>query len=1069
MTLSLRAALFASAVACAAQPAFAQERTFDVPEQSAVTGIPAFAKQAGIQIIAPTSQLGGKKTQPVHGALSVDAGLAMLLKGTGLKVASHTGSIVSLTIVPQALAPADPVPARQSPAASDADARGVDEIIVTGTHIARPELQSPMPISVTHADVAKDFGRDTIYDALLLNPAIGPGIGETSSLGQEYDQGVANINLRNMGANRSLVLVDGERWVSSGARTSAVDLNTIPSALIDRYEVVTGGAAAIYGADAVTGAINVIMKKQITGWDFSATSGISSRGDAGQDTLSLATGGKYADGRGQFVIGGDYTYTAPVSDDARYSGRVSYYPNPAYTGPSSGVPANLLYTNTIQISRSSVPAFCIPSGANCKQFYQLINGVVTPVPKSSFTTLATGETGSQAGNVPYAGDALENLLLRSESQKGSLYAHTSYELTPAITWSGTFSYARDSNDATPEWPQVRDDERPTNWYGGTSGEIATLTNPYLPASLRQFMLANNLTSLPLDRTYLNLPISREYDDRDNITLGSNLDGQLTDTLKWGAFVRYGQVTDAITTTNMIGKTEWLNARNTITDPVSGQIECADPTARANGCQPLNFFSTAPYSQALLNYIEHDRHESNFNSLLTTGASVNGGVFSLPAGDVSVAAGVEWRRETLQTRDDPNTAKLADIIYSPGEDFTLHPALNASRDTTELYGEAVIPVLKDLPLAKHLEIEGAYRYSHYSNSPDTGTWKGGGTWEPVGGFTLRGDYSHSVRVPNFGELYSPPSTTTYGNIPDPCQAAYINQNVNYKANCATAVTGVTLPLVTPNLNAPVVHGGGNQNLTPETSNSFTYGAVFQPKFIPGFDLTVDYWDITIDNVITQLSYITILDDCYDAAGGPNQYYCKLITRDAQGNVISVQAQYQNLSGEHARGLDIAANYRRPIGEGQFRASFNGTYLAEQTIVAAIGQPGIDYAGEWDYPRFKFTLTTSYTLGMFTVGLDTRYISRSEYDAAVPNYIYQDPYIQSVWYNDLTFTVRPSARYNVTLGVKNVGDVSVPLQLQNNAVSPHSAGANFSPGAANSSGAADYDPIGRYIFVKVGARF
>ena len=1050
-----------------AQPAFAQVRTFDVPEQPAVTGIRAFAKQAGIQIVAPTSGLGGQKTRAVKGAFTVEDGLATLLQGTGLVVASHSNGIFSLAVGPRIdPGPAKPRPAPIKSATEGLDAAGpVETIVVTGTRIARPELQSTMPISVIHSQDAKDFARDTVYDALLLNPAIGPGLGEMNSLGQEYDQGVANINLRNLGANRSLVLVDGERWVSSGARTSAVDLNTIPSALIDRFEVVTGGAAAIYGADAVTGVVNVIMKNKMSGVDMSATSGISSRGDANQDNVSIATGGTYADGRGQFVIGADYTYTAPISDESRFPNRVAYYPNPAYTGPSSGVPANLLYTNIRQINRSSVPTFCLPSGTACKQWYQLINGVVTAVPQSSYQVLVTGEVGVQNGGPSNAGNALENLLLRPEAQKGSLYTHTSYELTPTITWSGMFSYARSADQATPEWPQIRDDERPTNWWGGTTAEVATLTNPYLPASLRQFMLANNLTSIPLDRTYLNLPRAYEYDDRENITLGSNLDGKLTNRLKWQAFVRYGQVTDNITTTNMVGKNEWLNARNTVVDPATGQIECADPTARAKGCQPLNFFSTAPYSQGLLNYIEKDRHEYNFNSLLTTGASINGSLFSLPAGDVSTAVGFEWRRETLRTRDDPDTAKLSDIVFSPGEDYALHPALDASRDTTELFGEVLIPVLKDFPLAKRLQIEGAYRYSHYSDSPDTNTWKAGGSWELVSGFTLRGDYSHSVRAPNFGELFSPPSTATYGNIADPCQSAYINQNPNYKANCAALLSGLTVPLPTPNLNAPVVYSGGNPNLTPETSDSFTYGAVFQPKFIPGFDLTIDYWDITIDNVITQLPYLTILNNCYDSTGGPNQFYCKLISRDSQGNVVSVQALYENLSGEHARGVDFGANYRTPLAGGRYRTSFNATYLAQQTIVAAVGQPGVDYAGEWDFPRFKATLLNEYSIGKFTFGVNTRYISKSKYNStAISNEIYQYPSVGEKIYNDLTVTYRPTKKYNVTIGVKNISDTQVPLELQANSVSPHSAGSYF-----NGNGAADYDAIGRYFFVKVSGHF
>jgi outer membrane receptor protein involved in Fe transport len=499
--------------------------------------------------------------------------------------------------------------------------------------------------------------------------------------------------------------------------------------------------------------------------------------------------------------------------------------------------------------------------------------------------------------------------------------------------------------------------------------------------------------------------------------------------------------------------------------VTGQIECASAAAQSQGCQPLNFFSVAPYSQALLDYIEFDRHEFNKNSLLNTGANINGNLMHLPAGNVSFAAGFAWRRETLKTRDDSNTAKLHDIIFAPGEDYGFHPALEASRNTAELYGETVIPVLKDLPFAKRLNIEAAYRISDYTDEPNTKSWKLGSSWEPVSGVTFRGNYSRSVRVPNFGELYSPTSTTTYGGISDPCQTAFINQNVNYKANCAAI--GVSQPLPTPNVNAPTVTGGGNPNLTPETSNSYTFGAVFQP--LRNLDLTVDYWNIKISNAITSLSYLTIINDCLNSPSGPNQTYCQLITRDSQGNVANVQTQYANLASQQARGIDFGVNYRTRIADGLFRAKFTGTYLLQQEIVAAKGQAGTDYAGEWDFPTFKATLLTEYTVGDFTFGANTRFISRSLYDVAVPTYIYQDPHIPAYVNCDLAFTFHPMDKYSVTFGVNDVSNAGVPIQLQGNNITPHSAGGTFTPGFNNSDATANYNSIGRYYFLKVGAHF
>lgn len=1038
-----------------------------LPSASLADSLNAWSRATGTEILVDPALLRGKKAPAVRNAATPEAALVQLLRGSGLTFEKRGGTYLiiraghGLHSRANATAPRmnSPPPLRPQPVAS-ATGSGkagqdiISDIIITGTRIARPELESTMPISILKMDDARNYGRDTAYEALLLNPAIGPGLGDFNSQGQEYDTGVANINLRNMGNNRSLVVVDGQRWVSGGARTSAVDLNTIPAAMIDRFEVVTGGAAAIYGADAVTGAVNIIMKKDITGLRLSMTDGISGRSDANQSNVSVATGLRFDGGHGHFVIGGDYTYAAPLRWAERYNRRQTYYANPASKGPNDGIPDNILAGNYGSFYRSPVPSFYVGN-----QWYQYRQGVIIPV---SYDTLVTpGETGTGDGGPVVTG--FENHLLRNASQRASLYSHLAYELAPATTWNVTFSYAHSFTRAVPEWPEVRTDGRPTNWWGGTTGEIATLANPYLPDAIRQFMVAHGLASLPLDRSYFNLPQAYEIHHRDNITLGTDIGGTLVPKLGWSAFLRYGQATDRIVTTNMIGKAEWLHARDTIIDPDNGQIECADAAARASGCQPLNFFSTDPYGPALLNYIEKTRHERNKNALLNAGASLNGGIFSLPYGDVTIAAGFEWRRETLHTRDDPDVAKLNDIIISPGADYARHPALDASRDTTEFYGEVVIPVLKDLPVARRLEIEGAYRFSHYSDNPDTGTWKVGSIWEPFAGIALRGVYSHSIRVPNFGELYAPISQVTYGHISDPCQASAILQNANRVANCAAIMPGLPMPLPNPNLNAPVIYGGGNPNLTPETSNSFTLGAVFQPKFMPGFDLTADYWDIKIDAIITSLSYTTILNSCVDSTGGPNQIYCQFVHRNADGTVNYIQAQYANLAQQRARGIDFGASYKRQMGNGLFRANLIGTYLLEQTTIAQLASPGTDYAGQWNYPRFKATLITGFDIGKVSFGVNTRFISRSEFSAtAASDETYEFSHVPAYIYNDLTLQIRPTERYALTFGVKNISNADIFAPLQDTAPGPHGSG-------GVSTGAAYYDAVGRYFFAKVDARF
>lgn len=266
-----------------------------------------------------------------------------------LLAGASTGALLAATSAFAQSAPQDPVsqPSQNAPVAAQSESSDpvaavadqstdAGEIVVTGSRIARRGLESAMPIAVVDAEAAKSFGYNTTYDALQLNPAVGPGLGNSNSQGEAFDAGVSNINLRNLGVNRTLVLVDGKRWVSSGARASAVDISTIPDAMIERSEIVTGGAAAIYGADAVTGVVDIIMKKNITGLNLTATNGISQDGDARQTYLSASTGLKFGGDRGSFVIGGNYTDTTPLRYYDRYANRAGYVPNPLNTGPSDG-------------------------------------------------------------------------------------------------------------------------------------------------------------------------------------------------------------------------------------------------------------------------------------------------------------------------------------------------------------------------------------------------------------------------------------------------------------------------------------------------------------------------------------------------------------------------------------------------------------------------------------------------------------------------------------------------------------------------------------------------------------
>lgn len=1054
----------------------AQSLDFNVPAQPASTGVRQFAQQAGIQIIVTASDTGGRNVNRVQGERDVRLALNELIADTGLAVRSFEEGVAVLGVE-------EARPAARTE--RKVETVTLDGLVVTGTRIARPELESVMPISVVNFDEVKDFGRFTLYDALMLNPAIGPGIGEMNSMGQEYDKGVANVDLRSMGTNRSLVLVDGHRWVSGGARTAAVDLNTIPSALVDRIETVTGGAAAIYGADAVTGAVNVVMKKRMEGASVSFSTGLSEEGDARQTQASMATGFDFLDGNAHFVIGASYVFTDEIPILDRFTNRWTYQANPANTGPDDGIPDNYI-ADFRQFYRSHYPTFCIYDGAgrcgsNNGDWYQFIDGQVVDIPRDSYTVVSNGDTGIQDGGPDTAFGIYDYMLLRDKSEKSSIYANLEVQLTPTITWNTSFGMAHTYVSGHAEWPGHRDDARPVNWWGinpetgtGHPGGIARLDDPLLPAALREFMEANGLSQISLNRHYSNLPMSREIHGRDAISFGTDVAGPLSERLDWKAFVRYGQVEDDVKTTNMVGRQEWLNARDYIL--LDGQVVCADEAARAAGCVPTNLYTTDAPSQEWVDYVmPYTRHERTRNSLLNAGLGVNGSLFSLPAGDVRIAAGIEWRQEKLSTRDDPDTAKLSNVIWAPGMDHALHADMDAERKTTEAYAEVVIPLLNDLPFARKLEIEGAYRYSDYSDNPETDTWKYGLIWSPFRGLTLRGVKSYSIRVPNFGELYSPINMVTLGHISDPCQEARITQDRDREANCAATVPGWTGPLPNPNVNQPRVYSGGNPDLTPETSNSFSYGMVWQPTFLRGFDLTADYWEIEIDNVITSIAYGTIMNNCVNANGGPDMGYCQFVHRHTGdgpdyliGEVDYVQAQFANLAGRRTRGIDFSANYRFDLGPGRWRIGFSGTRTLERRIVAQVGSAGTDYAGQIQYPDFKANLLNSYDIGDFTIGLNTRYISRSRYSATdQSDETRERPHVPAYWQHDLNLAWHPTEKYTVSLGVKNLSNSRIdhPVLASSYATTPHLTADT----ASANNGAAYTDAIGRYYFITLKADF
>lgn len=910
-------------------------------------------------------------------------------------------------------------------------AMDASDIIVTGSRIARADLVNAMPVSVVGMEDALRFNGNDIYSVLQQNPALGFGGTSLSSSATGWDSGGRFINLRNLGTNRSLTLIDGKRRVSGSARSSAVDIGTIPLGMIDRVEIITGGAAAVYGADAVTGAVNIITKKDITETTVSVTGGLSERGDAGNGQASISTGFKFADGRGRVSVGGTYSRTDSLYMYDRYdwTQQPILLPNLANTGTADGIPDRIHVWNYRQHYYAYEPNFwlgTVNGQAINKRFMLEDGGTVRPMVHDVYMDRAPTQFALGSG-----GDG-RNLTdknqLRGGEEAVSALGRVEFDVTDNMTWSGYFSYAKNMYDGA--GTHYRDDTRTT--FMGVGSAKAYLDNPFLPDSIREVMQQYGLTALNIDRTYGNFPVRDQRHTRQTITAGTELSGSLTDSLNWSAFYQYGKFTDHAVEGNVPIKSRWLAARDVVLGS-NGLPVCRDEAARAAGCVPLNIFSTAKPSQELLDYVLGDRDEYRTITQQSAGAEINGSLFPLPAGDVKFALGAEYRRDTLKNRDDP-LALSGELVYGGGP--SKRSELDVKSNVKEAFAEVIVPVLADAPLARRLEVELAYRYSDYSTVGGTNAWKSGVIWEPVKGFAVRGVKSRSVRTPNFGELYEPMVTsTTTGSITDPCEAGDISKTPTREANCRAL--GVVAPL--PDIKTgPHITTGGNPNLKPETSDSLTVGFVWQPAFLPGFDMTVDYWNIKISDYVHQLSYTQILNLCVDLPTIDNQY-CQAQGRNQTPDVpteqhgvllpagapLYVNAQQGNISRMQARGIDVGMSYSAKVGPGRAGVKVAGTYLLEHTFETTPGAPtgNIYYDGQYNYPKFRLNVTTSYDIGPFGLALSTRYQDGGKGDNMGTEEQYDNNSVPSRTYFDLSARYA-FGRHLVNFAINNLTDQMPP---------------------------------------------
>lgn len=739
--------------------------------------------------------------------------------------------------------------AQDASAAVGAQAQGSGagaEIVVTGSRIPRAELTSTSPIASTNQEQIRLQQALTIEDFAVKLPQLAGGARQGSQGSDAFGANV--LDLRNFGQSRSLVLIDGTRAEPFSFRNS-VDINAIPASLVKRVDVLTGGAAAVYGADAVAGVVNFILNDDFQGAQISATGRVAQHG-GGEYGGSVMIGGGIADGRGHIVLAADYTQRDEV-----LSGTRAWAITPNSTIPNIGG----VFTD---VASGRVFGFDA---------------------KGAFTT-----TPPATSNISSTYPLIEPL------KRINVAGLFKYDLTPSVELYGRAMYtnARTEESGTPgpNPPSVN--------------QIVAISqsNPFLTSDIiNQLTFVSGYAQVNVNRSLAELGLITYHTERDTSQYQLGARGSVTANTKFNVYAQYG--------------------RSVERSPITGDGLVTNPAGANNFASIVNTVNIFGPNQSgiasalglTINGFNRKRDQ------FVTGATFSGtteDAFSLPAGPIGFALGVEYRRETGSVIQD--TALLKGNTFRQG----VQAGLDSSFNVRELYGELLVPLVHDVPLVKKFEIGGAYRTSHYNRWGTHDTWKAEFNWESTDDLRLRGTIQRVIRTPNFGEYAAatsslpfsalitvPRLTPRYGG--DPCVLG--TGDAQQCAHFGAPAVGSTDSFSSSYLEGRYYYGG-NLSVQPETGWTKTLGAVFTPRFIPHLSVTVDWYQLKLNGAIGVIQPINAITSCYITNPTANNPLCQLVTRDpANGHFLDAYVNNQNLGSLKQEGLDIGVSYLvRPAG-------------------------------------------------------------------------------------------------------------------------------------------------------------
>lgn len=961
------------------------------------------------------------------------------------------GRLLASTLLIGAVGMATPALAQ-----SGAEQQPEEAIIVTGSRIARPDLTSTSPLAVVGDEEFKLSGTVNVEQVINTLPQVVPG---ATAFSNNPGGGVATLNLRGLGSTRTMVLVNGRRYMFFDT-SQVVDLNTIPQFLIDGVDVMTGGASAVYGSDALAGVVNFRLRNDLNGIEAGTQYNITERGDGARFGAHLAIGADFADGRGNVVVYGEYFKRKPIFQGARGFSRFALGDDGDVLSPggSATTPQGRISVaaNQAIAAGNGLPAVTLPRGA----------GNFGTTFGANFATPGT----SDAFDFP---DELYNYApanyLQVPQERWLAGGYGSYEVSDALTVFGEVAFVnnRVANElaATPvtgtfdvgiaqnaaylsaadlaALQQIDANETAIN-----AARAARGLAPLFGASA-----APGVVSLSIARRVVETGSRNSLDERNAFRLLGGVRGPIAGDFTYEAYYSYARTRNANIQAGNISRSAFA----------AGVL---------NGT--INVFGPNTLTPAMIDSISILAQNGDASTLQVANASISGslGNFGLGADNIGIALGAEYRKVSSQFI--PDTAlSSGDVIGFNGGDPTA-----GGYNVKEFFGELRVPIIADRPFFERLELTGAARYSDYSLGAVGGVWTyaAGFQWAPVSDITFRGNYQRAVRAPNVGELFGG-QANGFPGATDPCSSRNTtNQTATVRTLCEQ--TGVPAALVftagiQPNSQIEGLFGG-NPNLQEEKSDSYTLGAVIRPSFIPRLNITVDYFNIKVDNYISTFGggLNNTLNLCYNEIQDINSVYCQAVTRDPNTGQIGGQFAplilNANVASLKTSGVDLQVDYSVPLNFGLMGADsrmnffFLGTWTDKNVFTPVIDQPDIktNCAGRFGQsvcgnpqPKYKWTSRLSWIDGAATTSLRWRHLGKVRDDDDGTLYVVERLKSHDVF--DLSISYDVTDNFTFAVGVNNMFDKKPQL------IGDNQEQANTYPGV--------YDVLGRDYFVSANFRF